>query len=396
MRIAYFDCASGIAGDMLLGALVDAGAELAAIQSGVASLGLPGVNITASEVRRQGFRGLKIEIQHEPEQKHRHLHQIVDMIDGGAISPRAKDFAKRIFNRLGEAEAKVHGMEIRKVHFHEVGAIDSIADIVGTAIALDHLGIERIEASPVPTGHGFITIAHGRCSIPAPATAELLTGIPLAESLVAVELTTPTGAAVLAALAERFGPPPAMTVKKIGYGAGTRDLEEQPNLLRVLLGDAAEAVHVGFDSVQAETLCLLETNLDDVSGEVVGHCMAQLFAAGALDVFSCGIQMKKNRPGVLLSVLCSPADSEWLEAIVFRETTTLGIRRVSVNRRKLARRRHQVTTPFGPIDGLLATLPGGELRFSPEYESCRQVAQQHGVALRSVFEAAVRGFTPPT
>ncbi len=181
MRIAYFDCASGIAGDMLLGALVDAGADLAAIQAGVASLGLPEVKITATEVWRKGFRGVKIEIQHPPEQKHRHLHHIVEMIDVSKISARAKDLAKQIFTRLGEAEAKVHGVEIRKVHFHEVGAIDSIADIVGTAIALDSLGVQRVEASPVPTGHGFIEIAHGRCSIPAPATAELLKGIPLAD-----------------------------------------------------------------------------------------------------------------------------------------------------------------------------------------------------------------------
>jgi pyridinium-3,5-bisthiocarboxylic acid mononucleotide nickel chelatase len=396
MRIAYLDCASGIAGDMLLGALIDAGAELPAIQSGVASLGLPGVKITAAEVRRKGFRGLKIEVQHEPQDKHRHLHHITEMIDRGELSPRAKDLAKRIFTRLGEAEAKVHGVEIRKVHFHEVGAIDSIADIVGTAIALDGLGIERIEASPVPTGHGFINIAHGRCSVPAPATGELLKGIPLAACDVEAELTTPTGAAVLAALAQRFGPAPAMTVQTIGYGAGTRDFEEQPNLLRVLVGEAAEIEPAAqaSGSMQTETLCLLETNLDDVSGEVIGHCASQLLAAGALDVFTCGIQMKKNRPGVLLSVLCQPAESQRLENIIFNETTTLGIRRATINRRKLARQVHQVTTPWGSIDGVLATLPDGSQRFSPEYEACRAVAEKHHVALHSVYEAALRGFMP--
>ncbi len=377
---------------MLLGALVDAGADLAAIQAGVASLGLPEVNITAGEVRRKGFRGLKIEIQHPAEHKHRHLHHIVEMIDASQITPRAKDLAKRIFTRLGEAEAKVHGTEIRKVHFHEVGAIDSIADIVGTAIALDSLGIQRVEASPVPTGHGFITIAHGRCSVPARQTAELLKDIPLAECAVEAELTTPTGAAVLAALGERFGPPPAMTVQKIGYGAGTKEFEEQANLLRVLIGKADGSEAKSSTAVQTETLCLLETNLDDASGEVIGHCATLLMEAGALDVFTTAIQMKKNRPGVLLTVLCPPSDAERLEAIIFRETPTLGVRRMTVSRRKLARKTHEVNTPWGPIKGVVATLPNGEDRFSPEYESCRAAAMKSSVALRNVYEAAVLGF----
>ena len=389
MRLAYFDCASGIAGDMTLAALIDAGADLEAIQSGVASLGLPGVKIVAAEVRRQGFRALKVDIQHEPEHKHRHLHHITEMIDAGRLTARAKDLAKRIFTRLGEAEAKVHGVDIRKVHFHEVGAVDSIADIVGTAIALDLLGIERIFASPVPTGHGFITIAHGRCSIPAPATAELLTGIPLAASSVEAELTTPTGAAILAALSQGFGPLPAMTVQKIGYGAGTRDLTEQPNLLRVLIGESMGAPN---DIVQTETLHLLETNLDDVSGETIGYCTAQLMEAGALDVFSVGVQMKKNRPGVLISVLCDPAMSDQLEAILFRETTTLGIRRSTVSRHRLPRVPHQVQTSWGLISGVLATMPDGKNRFSPEYEACRKIAETQSVPLRTVFEAALIEF----
>ena len=394
MRIAYFDCASGIAGDMVLGALVDAGADLAAIQSGVASLGLPDVKISAAEVRRKGFRGVKIEIQHPPEHKHRHLHHIVEMIEAGKLTARAKDLAKRIFTRLGEAEAKVHGVEIRKVHFHEVGAIDSIADIVGSAIGLDSLGIERLEASAVPTGHGFITIAHGRCSVPAPATAELLKGIPLAPCDVEAELTTPTGAAILAALAERFGPPSAMTIQKIGYGAGTKEFEQQANLLRLLIGEVTATADESTGTVQTETLCLLETNLDDTSGEMIGHCATLLMEAGALDVFTTAIQMKKNRPGVLLSVLCEPNDAARIEAIIFRETTTLGVRRTMVSRRKLSRKPQQVNTQLGPIDGVVATLPDGQLRFSPEYESCRAVAAKHNVALRAVYEAALRGFVP--
>jgi len=395
MRIAYFDCDSGIAGDMVLGALVDCGADLAAIQTGVESLGLPDAKISAAEVRRKGFRGLKIEIQHAAEQKHRHLHHIIEMIDASKLTARAKDLAKRLFTRLGEAEAKVHGVEIRKVHFHEVGAVDSIADIVGTAIGLDQLGIERIEASAVPTGHGFITIAHGRCSVPAPATAELLKGIPLATCDVEAELTTPTGAAILATLAERFGPPPAMTVRKIGYGAGTRELEQQANLLRVLIGEADESADIAASEVQTETLCQLETNLDDATGEVIGHCASMLMEAGALDVFTCAIQMKKNRPGVLLSVLCPLSDAAQMEAIIFRETTTLGIRRTAASRRKLARKAHQVSTPWGSIDGVLATLPDGNVRFSPEYESCRAAAAKNNVALREVYEAAVLAHCRP-
>ncbi|HEY2881216.1 MAG TPA: nickel pincer cofactor biosynthesis protein LarC [Pirellulales bacterium] len=396
MALAYFDCASGIAGDMTLAALIDAGADLAAIQAGVTSLGLPGVNITTAEVKRKGFRALHLKVEHTPQDKHRHLHHITDMIDAGQLTPRAKDFAKRIFTRLGEAEAKVHGTEIRKVHFHEVGAIDSIADIVGTAIALDQLHIERIEASPVPTGHGFIEIAHGRCSVPAPATAELLRGIPLAASSVEAELTTPTGAAILAALATAFGPAPSMTIKQIGYGAGTREFAEQPNLLRVLIGEPANASAITAASssgaIEIETLCLLETNLDDASGEIIGHCISQLHAAGALDAFSYGIAMKKNRPGVVLAAFCEPATADRLEAIIFRETTTLGIRRSSVSRHKLQRQTHQVQTVFGAIDGMLATLPDGTNRFSPEYEACRRIAAERNLPLQTIYDVAAKGF----
>src|SRR3954447_1233490 len=240
MPIAYLDCASGISGDMTLGALVDAGADLAAIQSGIDSLGLPSCRLIRSEVKKQGFRATQITVEHEPEHKHRHLHHITAMIEGSSLSERAKTLAKRIFQKLAEAEAKVHGSTIEKVHFHEVGAVDSIADIVGAAIGFDLLGIDRIIFSPIPTGHGFVEIAHGRCSIPAPATGELLRGIPLATLDVEGELTTPTGAAIVAALADGFGPLPAMTVDRIGYGAGQKDFP-QANILRLLVGEVASA-----------------------------------------------------------------------------------------------------------------------------------------------------------
>lgn len=385
MKIAYLDCASGISGDMTLGALVDAGVDLAALNVGVQSLGLPGVNLVAATVKKKGFRATQITVEHEPEHKHRHLHHITAMIDGSSLAPRQKELAHRIFRRLAEAEAKVHNSTIEKVHFHEVGAVDSIADIVGAAIGWDLLGVERIVASAVPTGTGFIEIAHGRCSIPAPATAELLQGVPLAVSNVECELTTPTGAAILATLVESFGPLPAMTIERIGYGAGQKDLESQANLLRLLVGQTS-------DRQADERLWIVETNLDDTSGEVIGHTIARLWEAGALDVYTTAIQMKKNRPGVTLTVLCPAEAVQAVEAILFRETTTLGIRRHEVLRRKLRRETQEVETPWGKVTGVTAWLDSGTARFSPEYESCRQLAEQKKISLREVYEAAQRAW----
>ncbi|HQU42246.1 MAG TPA: LarC family nickel insertion protein, partial [Pirellulales bacterium] len=238
---------------------------------------------------------------------------------------------------------------------------------------------------PVPTGHGTVTIAHGTCSIPAPATAELLQGIPLAESQVAAELTTPTGAAIAATLVDQFGPLPAMKIDRIGYGAGTRDLEQQPNLLRLFVGEAA-------DGLAADQVWVLETNLDDVSGEVIGFATGKLLEAGALDVYTTAIQMKKNRPGVTLTVLCQPPLAEKVERILFRETGTLGVRRWPASRHKLERKPHQVETEFGPIDGKLGWIAGQEPSFSPEYESCSRIARERDVPLRAVYEAAQRAW----
>lgn len=386
MRIAYFDCLSGISGDMTLGALVDAGVDLAAIQAGIDSLGLPSCRLVKSEVKRKGFRATKIDVEHEPEHAHRHLHHIVDMIQSSALTARQTEIAVRIFTRLGEAEAKVHGTPIEKVHFHEVGAVDSIADIVGVSIGLYQLGAERIVASPVPTGTGFIEIAHGRCSIPAPATAELLKDIPIAASDVEAELTTPTGAAILCAMADAFGPIPPMKIESIGYGAGTRELQTQPNILRLAVGEADETAPRG------ERVWVVETNLDDATGELVGHATDRLFAAGALDVTTTPIGMKKGRPGVKLTVLCTEDRVAALERILFDETTTLGVRRWPAERTVLAREAHTVETRFGPVEGVLARGPDGKNAFSPEFESCRRVAEEKGVPLRDVTEAARRAF----
>ena len=387
MKVAYLDCASGISGDMTLGALVDAGVELAAIQAGIDSLGLPDCRLVAEQVKKKGFRATQITVQHEREHAHRHLHHITDMIDRGTLTASQQDLARRIFTRLAEAEAKVHGTTIEKVHFHEVGAVDSIADIVGSAIGWDLLGIDRLYCSPVPTGNGFVEIAHGRCSIPAPATAELLKGVPLAASSVNAELTTPTGAAIVATMVDRFCALPEMRIETIGYGAGQRDLEEQANLLRLLVGQAD-------DRAEAEQAWMLATNLDDISGELVGHCTALLGRAGALDVYTTAIQMKKNRPGITLNVLCQEADVSKMEEILFRETTTLGVRRWPVSRQKLQRRLHTIQSPWGAIEGKLSWLADGPPRFAPEYESCRRVAIEHNVPLKDVYEAARTSFKP--
>lgn len=385
MRIAYFDCTSGISGDMTLGALADTGVDLAEIQAGIDSLGLPSCRLTSDEVKRHGFRATKVNVEHEPEHAHRHLHHITEMIDGSSLTDSQKELAKRIFTRLGEAEAKVHGSTLRKVHFHEVGAVDSIADIVGSAIGLELLKVDRIVCSPIPTGTGHIQIAHGRVGVPAPATAELLKGIPIEASSIDCELTTPTGAAIVATVVDEFGPLPGMKIEAIGYGAGTKELKEQGNVLRLLVGEAG-------DDQNADQIWVLETNLDDITGEVIGHCTNLLAEAGALDVYTTGIHMKKNRPGVKLSVLCDTSLLKKLEKIIFRETSTLGIRRWPVSRHKLERRPHAVETDFGSVDGKLAVLADGSTSFSPEYESCRQVAEDKGVALKDVYEAARRAF----
>jgi uncharacterized protein (TIGR00299 family) protein len=390
VRIAYFDCFSGIAGDMTLAALVDAGVDPRAIQSAVNSLGLP-CELTFETVKRGGFRANYARVNTPPEHAHRHLHHIEAMIDRSTLSPRQNELAKRIFRKLGEAEAASHGVDIQKVHFHEVGAVDSIVDIVGSAVGLDLLGVDRIEASAIPPGRGSVRAAHGRMSLPAPATATLLKGIPLAESIVEFELTTPTGAAIIATVAEAFGPLPAMTVEAIGLGAGTKEFADHANILRIFVGK----VHL---PAATDRVWVLETNLDDLPGEVVGYATAQLMTAGALDAFVTPIQMKKNRPGVMITVLCDEPKIADLEEILFRETTTLGIRRYPVSRHKLKRQAAEVETPFGIVKGKLGWLEGRPPTFSPEYEDCARVAREQGAPLREVYQAAHLAYAqaPPT
>ncbi len=380
MRIGYFDCFSGISGDMTLGALVDAGVDASAIKSAVASLGL-NCPLSFETVRRGGFRATYARVEAPHEHVRRHMHHIEAIIEKSILTPRQKDLALRIFGKLGEAEATVHGTDIAKIHFHEVGAVDSIVDIVGASVGLDLLGVDRFEASPVPPGRGWVKAAHGKMPLPAPATAELLKGVPLASSDVAMELTTPTGAAILTTVVESFGPLPAMTVNTIGLGAGTRETEGQANIVRLFVGELALPTN-------GDRVWMLETNLDDLPGEIVGYTTTQLLAAGALDAYVTPIQMKKNRPGVMVSVLCDEPKIATMEEILFRETTTLGVRRYQVSRHKLRRKPAEVSTKFGPIQGKLGWIEGRPPAFSPEHDDCARVAKEHGVALREVHDAA--------
>lgn len=385
MAIAYFDCLSGISGNMTLGALLACGVDEATLVRGLEGLHLDGWALVTDRVLRRGIQATHVTVEthdhhhgghHHP---HRGLGEIVRLISASGLPERVQANAIAIFTRLGEAEAAVHGTTPDQVHFHEVGAVDAIVDIVGTAIGLDALGIDRVVASPLPLGRGWVTCAHGTFPIPAPATAMLVQGVPIAETDIEAELVTPTGAAIITTLAERFGPLPAMTVRAVGYGAGSADLP-RPNVLRLFLGDAAA------DGTPAEIVGL-ETNLDDVPGEVLGYLMERLLAAGALDVFYTPIQMKKNRPGVLVRILCTPQDEAVCTGILFSETTTLGVRRLPFTRTVLPRETRTVETMYGPVRVKVSRWEQQE-RVEPEYEDCRQLALAHQVPWLQVYQAA--------
>jgi pyridinium-3,5-bisthiocarboxylic acid mononucleotide nickel chelatase len=394
VRIAYFDCFSGISGDMTLGALIDLGVPLEAIQSGISSMGLTDVRITSEIVKKAGFRAVHVKIEHPEQKSHRHLHQIEEMIERGTeIAPDAKLLAKRIFGLIGEAEAKMHNTTIRKVHFHEVGAIDSIVDIVGVAIGFQYLGIERVESSPVPTGCGSIQIDHGLVSIPAPATAELLIGIPIAASTIEKELTTPTGAAILKATVQQFGPLPAMNLTAIGYGAGTYDLPGQPNVLRIALGESDRPTRpTGAIPLEHDRVVVLETNIDDSTAEDLADCSRKLMEAGALDVFQTPCVMKKGRSGVLLTVICSVARVESLEGVLFTESSTIGIRRYTADRDKLIRRNISLETSLGAVSAKVVQLAAGQSRMTVEYEDARDLAAKRQTTLAEVRQAAANAW----
>jgi pyridinium-3,5-bisthiocarboxylic acid mononucleotide nickel chelatase len=385
LRVLHFDCFSGISGDMTLGALIDAGVDPAAIRSVLDSFGLP-ITMEVSKVKRNGFAATRVEIVAPDQEEYRFLPDVEAILAKSTMTQRQRDLALKIFHKLAVAEATAHGMPLEKVHFHEVGALDSIADIAGAAVALDLLGVERITCRSVPPGSGTVKCAHGLMPVPTPATALLLQGVPLATSPVKAELVTPTGAAILATVVNEYTDQPTMTIERTGCGAGKRDPWESPNILRVFVGNATR-------QAASDIVAVLETNLDDVSPEVIGYCVDQLFAAGALDVFTIPVQMKKNRPGTLLTVLASPDRAEEMEAIVFRETGTFGIRRSTTMRSKLEREPVTVETPWGPVKAKKGWRAGLAI-VTPEYEDCARVARTHGVALREVYAAVMRNGEP--
>ena len=383
MKIAYFDCFNGAAGDMIVAALLDAGADAEALRSGLDSLGVGGYALSIEKITKQGFAATRFRVDLDPssDQPHRHLKQVVEIINGGKLSVAVTAKAIAIFERLAEAEAAVHATSVEKVHFHEVGAVDAIVDVVGAVLACELLGVEEIICSPIPVGSGTVTCEHGVIPVPAPATARMLKGVPLAASDETGELTTPTGAAVLTTLASRFGAIPAMTMTAVGVGAGSREGRSRPNILRVLLGTTGDA---GSD---ADRIVQLETNLDDASPEIIGYCQQRLLDAGALDVYTVPIHMKKWRTGVVLTVLCKPGDADALERIVFAETTTFGVRRQTLDRHTMHRRSERVTTPFGEIRVKIGRR-GDIETISPEYDDCRAAAIEHDTPLRDVVAAA--------
>ncbi|HEX8493273.1 MAG TPA: nickel pincer cofactor biosynthesis protein LarC [Pyrinomonadaceae bacterium] len=381
MKTLYFDCFAGASGDMILGALVGVGVNPQDLREQLSLLDVSGFEVEFETVNRSGLSATRAHVRTAHEHAHRHLADILKIINASRLSDTVKTRASSIFKRLAEAEARVHNEPIEKIHFHEVGALDAIVDVVGAAIGFELLGVERFVCSPLHVGSGTVRMAHGTFPVPPPAVAELLKGVPVYSTEIAGELVTPTGAAIIKTVCESYGPLTLMKIERTGYGAGSREYENFPNALRVMLGDDSRAGET------IERLFVIETNIDDMSPQHFGYVMEQALAAGALDCYLTPVQMKKNRPGVLLSILCRPAEREALTELLFRETTTLGVRSFEVERRALERECVQVETPFGPIDVKVARLNGRVVNEMPEYEQCRAAAERAGVALRIVEEA---------
>jgi uncharacterized protein (TIGR00299 family) protein len=377
MRIAYFDCFAGASGDMILGALIDAGLKTGLLKSELGKLNLPGFSIAAKKTLKGGIAATKFDVRTGHEHAHRNLRDITRIINKSGLSAAVKEKSKAVFRRLAEAEARVHGTSIDVVHFHEVGAVDAIVDITGAAAGLEALGIEKIFVSPLHLGRGTVKCAHGILPVPPPAVAELVKGFPAYSTDVEGELVTPTGAAILTTLASGFGPMPAMTVDGTGYGAGLRNTGV-PNLLRVFIGRSAEAEG---DSVQ-----VIETNIDDMNPQFYEHVMESLFKAGAKDVTLTPVIMKKNRPGIVLSVIAASGDVEALVALIFRETTTLGVRISEIKKRMVAERGIlSVRTKWGSAR-VKTKRAGPRTAFSPEYDDCRRIARAKGIPISDVSD----------
>ncbi|MBM4465372.1 MAG: nickel pincer cofactor biosynthesis protein LarC [Chloroflexi bacterium] len=382
MKLAYLDCPSGISGNMVLGAMLDAGLELDTLKEALAGLKISGYEIEARKVRRKELAGTLVDVRTSEGQVKRHLDDILEIIGESALPEDAKERAGAIFTRLAEAEARVHGVSVEEIHFHEVGGLDAIVDVVGSVIGLKLLGIEEVYSSPLHLGRGFVECAHGFLPVPAPATLELVKGVPVYGWDVEAELVTPTGAAIISALA-KFDPPPPMRVERIGYGAGHRDLPI-PNLLRLVV---ATPYHTARE-FEEDTVILLETNIDDMNPEFYEYVMDKLFRQGALDVFLTPIQMKRNRPAITLSIIVGQKDVDEVLEVIFEETTTLGLRMQEIQRKKLTREIIVIDTRYGPIAVKVAKLGNVVKNISPEYEECRRIAETYRIPLKEVYEEA--------
>jgi len=376
MKICYLDAFSGLSGDMIVGALIDAGADSNALFEALSTLGT-GAEFSVEKTKRRGIATSKFHVTSGDGKTHRHLSHIVKMIDAAPLPPRAATRAKQVFERLGAAEAKVHGVPIEKVHFHEVGAVDSICDIVGGCVALELLGVDALHCSAINVGSGTVNTEHGVMPVPTPATAELLVGKPIYSRGPALELTTPTGAAIAVTLASGFGSMPPLSILSAGYGAGDKDFPEHANVLRAIIGETTQAA-------ESTTISVIEANIDDTTPEVLGYAMERLLAAGALDVSIESLLMKKNRAGHLLRVLAAPALQEMLAALVFAETTTLGLRIYSAERRVKERHVVEVETGHGRVRIKISE----DGSFAPEYDDCRRLAEEKQIPLRRIMEAA--------
>ena len=399
MTVLYFDCFSGASGDMILGALLDAGLPIDDLRRALGSLAIDRETVWTERVTRAGVSATKFHVRDETpplprtdrqQQEHRHaahhtLAEISALIDGSALSTSAKSRAKAIFGRLAEAEAAVHETPIEEVHLHEVGALDSVIDIVGTVYALECLGPDRIVASPLNVGGGSVRSAHGLYPVPAPATIRLLQGAPIYSGPQKTELVTPTGALLVTAYADSFGPVPPMRLARVGYGAGTRDCHDAPNVLRVMIGESDP-------TAPGRRVVAIEADIDDMNPQIFGILIDRLLAEGALDVYYTSIQMKKNRPGTLLSIIAPPGARERLTAIVFRETTSIGVRYREMERECLDRETLTVETPFGPVDIKIARLNGEVMNASPEFDDCARIAAASGRPIKDIQAEAMKAY----
>jgi pyridinium-3,5-bisthiocarboxylic acid mononucleotide nickel chelatase len=388
MNLAYLDCFSGISGDMFLAALLDAGVELDRLQKELKKIDLGPYEFTQNRVMRKGLAGNHVEILAPGKQPHRHLSHIEKLIGDAAIDKAGKQKALQVFRRLGEAEAKLHGQPIEKIHFHEVGAVDAILDIVGGCLGLALLGNPDLVCSPLNVGAGRVEAAHGSLPVPAPATAELLKGVPIYSSGVESELVTPTGAALVSTLAAGFGPMPRMKVERIGYGAGAKDFPTHPNIARLMLGERAEDVGAGPETAGDEVISVIEANIDDMNPQLYGYLAEKALEAGALDVTCSAVQMKKNRPGLLVSILCKPEMENSLTRMLFEQTTTIGVRITEARRKVLEREVVTVETAYGPVRMKVAMLDGKKMNTTPEFDDCRRLASEKSVPLKEVMLAA--------